>query len=277
MITQQEAVLRNRKSWEARTKIHLNSPAYQRDIELLRGGYDCLAPPVREEIGDVHGLKIAHLQCHIGTDSLALARKGAEVWGLDFSPASIEAAQRLALELGIDARFVTGDAMRADEVLPPNTFDAVIATFGVICWIPDMARWMRAATALLKPSGRLYLCDGHPLIEVFEDDPANPGKLEVAHGYFDREAMELPAAQTYADDGRGEAVPATAQYQHTVGDLLNGMCAAGLCLDFFHEFPAGFFRKFESMKPGAEAGAWELDPPLRGKLPFLFSLSATKP
>src|ERR1700755_2145386 len=46
---------------------------------------------------DVTGLDIVHLQCHIGTDTISLARRGAKrVVGLDFSPASLKEAQRLA-------------------------------------------------------------------------------------------------------------------------------------------------------------------------------------
>jgi len=276
MITPEEAVMRNRESWEKRTAIHLNSPVYQRDISLLREGKDCLTHPVSAEIGDVRGLRIAHLQCHIGTDSFALTHRGGEVTGLDFSLASINAAKALATELGFETEFVVGDAMLADQILPVGAFDRVVATFGITCWIPDMARWMRAAAALLKPGGRLYLCDGHPFINVFKDASGQPRQIEVAYDYFSREAMAVTPGATYADDGRGEVVPGSAQYHHTVGDLVNHALAAGLRLDFFHEFPDAFFRKFQAMRPTSTDGQWEFEGELRDKLPFIFSLGATK-
>ena len=58
-------------------------------------------------VGDVAGRSLLHLQCHFGIDTLSWARLGARVTGVDLSPAAIEAARSLAVELGFpDARFV---------------------------------------------------------------------------------------------------------------------------------------------------------------------------
>lgn len=273
-MNSREAVERNRVSWEVRTAIHRNSPAYARDIALLRDGGCCLAEPTADEIGSVEGLRIAHLQCHIGTDSLALARRGGRVTGLDFSEASVQAARVLSQELEIPAEFVVGDAMEADTILEPGGYDLVFATFGVLCWIPDLQRWMQAASRLLRPGGALYLCDGHPFLEVFDEQ--ENAELVVRHGYFEMRPVECASAVTYADDGSGRKVPGTVQYHYPVGEIVGEAIGAGLAIEFFHEFPQAFFQKFSCMERNEDA-IWELPGGLRGTLPFLFSMRARKP
>ncbi|WP_206307047.1 class I SAM-dependent methyltransferase [Streptomyces sp. F001] len=78
-------------------------------MEQFRARPDSLKGFETAEVGDVRGKRLIHLQCHFGRDTLSWAARGAQVTGLDFSPPEIEAASRLATELGIDARFLTAD------------------------------------------------------------------------------------------------------------------------------------------------------------------------
>ncbi len=71
----------------------------------------------RPRLGDLTGLRAVHLQCHIGTDTISLARLGAAVTGLDFSPASIAAAGRWPASTGTEASFVEADVYDAPDVL----------------------------------------------------------------------------------------------------------------------------------------------------------------
>ena len=101
----------NRANWDERAAVHLGPRGY--DLTDLRGGRGRL-PIVDDELGSVAGLRVLHLQCHIGTDTLALAQRGAEVVGLDFSVSAIAAARGLAAELGLSerVRFVQADLLR---------------------------------------------------------------------------------------------------------------------------------------------------------------------
>src|SRR4051812_11829102 len=92
----------NRMNWDERVSIHLDAPGY--DLAPLRAGRGRLNPIEEREIGPVAGKRILHLQCHFGHDSLTLAQRGAEVVGLDFSEAAIEAAWALAEETGLSSR-----------------------------------------------------------------------------------------------------------------------------------------------------------------------------
>ena len=108
----------NRASWDARAPAHAASADYavQRfvdDPEFISGVVAFDVP----RLGDVSGLDVVHLQCHIGTDTLSLARLGARVTGLDFSPASVAQARALAERTATLATFVEADVYDAVDVL----------------------------------------------------------------------------------------------------------------------------------------------------------------
>ena len=86
----------NRANWDERLELHLRAPAYE--LASLRAGRGRLNPIEEAEIGAAAGLRVLHLQCHFGRDSLILAQRGAEVVGLDFSGPAITAARELARE-----------------------------------------------------------------------------------------------------------------------------------------------------------------------------------
>jgi 2-polyprenyl-3-methyl-5-hydroxy-6-metoxy-1,4-benzoquinol methylase len=151
----------NRPGWDERAAIHLRDASGFYNVAGFRAGADTLLPIEAAEIGDVAGLRIAHLQCHIGLDSLSLARRGGEVVGLDFSSVAIMAARALSLETGLQASFVQANVYDAREALT-GLFDLVYVTWGAINWLPDLARWGRVVGSLLKPGGRLYMADTHP-------------------------------------------------------------------------------------------------------------------
>jgi SAM-dependent methyltransferase len=150
----------NRAHWDALAAAHGQDAYY--DTEALIAGRDSLteveAAGIREAIGAVAGLDVLHLQCHIGFDAISLARRGARVVGVDFSPASLEKAQALARRCEVDVRFVEAEATSLPAELH-NRFDLVYATIGVLVWIADLRAWMRSAAAALRGGGRLLLAD----------------------------------------------------------------------------------------------------------------------
>lgn len=83
----------NRKNWDERTGIHRrDETGFYSVAKLLKGG-DKLNAIEAAEIGDISGLRVAHLQCHFGLDSIKLSRRGASVVGLDLPhPARLRSA-----------------------------------------------------------------------------------------------------------------------------------------------------------------------------------------
>src|SRR5256885_3597890 len=114
--------------------------------------YTTLFRSVKKGIGKVRGKKLLHLQCHFGMDTLSLARMGARVTGVDFSEPAIAAAQDLAGELGLEARFVCSNVYDLTRVLHEQ-FDVVLTSYGILCWLPDLAGWGRVVARFLRPGG----------------------------------------------------------------------------------------------------------------------------
>ena len=112
----------------------------------------------------VNGLDGLHLQCHLGTDTLSLARLGARMTGLDLSPRSLAHAAVIAGRAGQEIDFVEADVYGAVDALGERRFDLVYTGIGALCWLPDIRRWAETVARLLRPGGRLFVRDGHPVL-----------------------------------------------------------------------------------------------------------------
>src|SRR5581483_4935677 len=118
-------------SWDERAPAHAASPDYA--FERFIADPDFISPVVRFDLprlGEVSGLRGVHLQCHVGTDTISLARLGARMTGLDLSPASLEQGRRLAEQTGADVEFVEAELYDAVSVLGAGRFDLVYTGIG---------------------------------------------------------------------------------------------------------------------------------------------------
>ncbi|MBC04298.1 MAG: SAM-dependent methyltransferase [Phycisphaerae bacterium] len=230
----------NLESWDERVPIHLRSRLY--DVEGFITGGSRLRPFELDEMGGVSGRRVAHLQCHIGLDTLSLAREGAMVTGLDFSPAAINAARDLAIRTGIKADFVVGDVLEAASILE-GPFDIVYTGLGAICWIDDLARWSRQIADLLEPGGMLYLVEFHPLTDIFSDE-----SLEVTDSYFDDgRAFRDESSGTYADPDAVTEKNVSYSWTHPISAVITHLIAAGFSIDGFREHDFTLFPRFGNL------------------------------
>src|SRR5215217_2515462 len=83
----------NHALWEEWAAINYRSANY--DVAGFKAGGSRLRPYEVEEVGDVAGKDLLHLQCHFGLDTLSWARLGARVTGVDFSEPAIQYAVAL--------------------------------------------------------------------------------------------------------------------------------------------------------------------------------------
>ncbi len=263
----------NRANWDERVSIHRAVPFY--DIERIRDGSGRMNAIEEAELGLVAGLRVLHLQCHFGHDSLILASRGADVTGLDFSPAAIAAARENVGALGLDARFVLSDIYAAREAIPePASFDLVYVTWGTICWLPDIAEWARIVAHFLRPGGRFYFADMHPTAYVLDDaSPGTQGMPGWFAPYFTPDPLVLDNPDDYADPGARLANQRTVQWMHPLADILGGLLEAGLRLDWLHEHPRVTWRAFAQLVEDAD-GCWTW--PDKPWLPLAVSLSMTR-
>ena len=96
---------------------------------------------------------------------------------------AIEEARGLAAELGIDARFVHSNVYDLPRNLDEQ-FDVVFTSYGVLCWLPDLARWAQVAARFVKPGGTFYIVEFHPISNVFDESPG-VDDLRVRYPYFE--------------------------------------------------------------------------------------------
>lgn len=264
----------NRANWDERVAYHIDTPTY--DMTEIRAGRGRLCTIEQRELGDVTGKRILHLQCHFGRDTLVLAQQGAEVVGLDFSGAAVEAARTLAAELGLDhrSRFVQANVYDAPSILDGKAaFDIVYVTWGSLCWLPDIAGWARVVAHFLKPGGWLYLADAHPAAMVLEDlDPQGGREPVLFLPYFVDGVIIEDDPTDYANKEARLVNSVTHEWLHPLSAILSGIAKAGLRLEWFHEHPEIPWRMFADLVPvGGGLYRW----PKEQWMPLAFSLRAS--
>jgi len=269
----------NRARWDELVPLHVASEFY--DLSRLRAGRGELFSIDETELAAAYpegleGKRILHLQCHFGADTLALAQRGAEVVGIDFSKPAVLQARALATELGLAdrARFVHANVYDARHILPqPGSFDIVYTTWGTIGWLPDVAEWARIVEWFLTPGGSLYFADGHPAAFVFDDGDGTLPAFRYAYD-ADGEPDVLDEGGDYADDSVVLENTRTFEWPHPVSETVTALLDAGLTLDFLHEHYELPWRMFAELVETENHGfRW----PDRKWLPLALSVGATKP
>lgn len=249
----QEARAANRANWDDRAALHEQSYGledFDDPAHLSQVVADDLPVLARHLAGSsLAGLSLVHLQCHIGTDTVSLARAGAHVTGVDLSPASLVVARRLAERTGVDIRLVESDVLDAASAVGEQV-DVVYTSIGTICWLEDLDRWAEQIAALLRPGGVFYFRDGHPMLYALDESAE---ELVVRHPYLvTGRAQRWDDASTYSGDGRTEHT-VTYEYPHPVSEIVGVLLEAGLVverLDEGRELPWQFSPRMVESAPG---------------------------
>ncbi|UCF70148.1 MAG: methyltransferase domain-containing protein [candidate division WOR-3 bacterium] len=218
----------NEKLWNGLVSINKRSKMY--DLDSFKKGKTSLNFIEIEELGDVSGKSLLHLQCHFGMDTLSWARLGARVTGVDFSEEAIQLAGSLSKELAIPARFVRSNIYDLSNVLKEK-FDIVYTSYGVLCWLPDLAEWGRIIHNFLMEKGTFYIVEFHPIRSTFDDE----GQMKEPYFHSDK-PIRYEGTGTYADPS-APFYHVTYEWLHSMADVVNALVEAGLRIEFLHEFP----------------------------------------
>lgn len=267
----------NRVSWDERAPAHAASPDYKFDEFRADPGY--ISDVVRFDLprlGSIDGLRGVHLQCHIGTDTISLARLGAHMTGLDFSPAALAEARRLAEELGHDIEFVEADLYSAPDVLPQGTFDLVFTGIGALGWLPNIQNWAKVVADLLAPGGRLFLREGHPVLFSLAD-PRPDGLIAIEYPYFEQiEPLEWDEPGTYVSTDTEFTHTVTHEWNHGMGEIVTALLDAGLTITALVDHDSAPWNALDGYMELGPDGEYRLtDRPER--LPLTYTLQAVKP
>lgn len=261
----------NRSLWDELVALHRRDATGFYQVERFLAGEDILLPIEAAEIGDVAGLRVAHLQCHFGMDSICLARRGATVVGLDFSAPAIAEARRLADRMGADAAFVEGNVYDARRLLDGD-FDLVYTTWGTVTWLPDIVAWAGVVASLLKPGGALYFADDHPAtagLEIVDGD--------IVQRFDWRTPRDRPIVETGEASYTGDETTHHTTYEwiHPLADMVNALIGAGMRLAWVHEHTMLPWRRFATMQAGNDR-MYRL-PEGYPRIPLALSIRAVKP
>lgn len=244
-----EKIEANRLGFNLRARAHLESSYY--DLEALKDGRSTLRTLEQEELGDIRGRSLLELQCHIGTNTISLARMGARVTGADISEEALDVARELAEELGVDANFVRANVYDLPQVLD-GKFDMVFTGYGTLSFLPDIPGWARVVAHFLKPGGTVTIVEIHPIINLFD---VIDGELRLTRSLFRSRLLCHEMTTSYADRLADE-VPVPRHTLHgwrwTVSELVNALVDAGLTIERLREVPIDARQRHSVMVPDGD-------------------------
>lgn len=275
----------NRANWDDRVEPHLRgyrvdrfAAEPERISDVVRDDVPLMAPYLPG--GSVDGLRLAHLQCHIGTDTLSWARLGADVTGIDFSSDAVDAARALAAASGLTSRshFVQSTVDDAADHVE-GRFDVVYTGIGALCWLEDLEAWATTIDRLLKPGGLFFVRDGHPVLNAV-DFKRTDGDIVIDKPYFGvgedgtKTPLRYDDDTTYADDEAHVEHSITYEWPHSISEIITPLLRRGLVLLDFQEQR---LLPWKALPPMVESGSDYALPSQRDRLPLTFSLAARKP
>lgn len=266
-----------RRSWNAATKNHNAHKGDQ--AAFLRGGGEVLFPEERALLGPLKGRSLVHLQCNSGQDSLCLARRGAQVTGVDFSQEAVAFARKLSADTGLAAQFVEAEVVGWMHQTPER-FELAFASYGVVGWSADAAAWFRGVERVLQHGGRFVYVEFHPLLWSYGADRGFTGDDYFTRGPFTEPVGDYVAESQGLLGGPAQAAPSgndvpAYSYQYTLGELVSFAAAAGLVVESLAEYPYSNGFKAHPALVAGEGRRWEW-PEGKRRAPLMFSLVARK-
>ncbi|WP_406052752.1 class I SAM-dependent methyltransferase [Kribbella sp. NBC_00889] len=266
-----QMVAANEADWDARAPLHAASRFYSQPAEFWFADYEW------DDLGPLEGRDVLHLQCHLGTETIAFARRGARTTGLDLSAKSLEEARQIAADAGVEVDYVHANVYDAVEAVQGRRFDVVYTGKGALCYLPDLEHWARVVRDLLKPGGALYVVEFHPLLNAMRPVslPGESDDLIIRADYLEgRGSIAHDSTVTYT----GDAVPGrqtSYEWMHGLGEVVTTLASTGFHVTSLRESEVLQWPRWPSMKQTAE-GWWRL-PDDAPRIPLLFALKAVTP
>ena len=258
----------NVKLWDELSIVHFNSKSDE-DLSIN----DNLTDIELEELGDIRGKKILHLQCHLGLESIQMASMGAEVTAIDYSKKAIEKAQLASKKHGINVDFV---CTSVEDMLGVSDeyYDIVFASSGTIMWIRDMSIWAKNIASKLKKNGSFILIDEHPFAATLKFDSH---KLYVGYKYkTDPNNPYLTFNENSYLQGADSPLLNTTQIKwgHGFSVILMSLVQNNMNIDKLNEYKKTFYKMFDDMQCD-KYGWWEMKKN-EFNIPLMFVLKTSK-
>ncbi len=211
------------------------SPNYQKEnqISLDDVHYGPFAPGEKEEglLGHVKGKQILEIGCGGGQNSIALAKWGAIVTGVDQSKEQLRYAKVLANQENVDVQFLLGNVENLSK-LKNSTFDTIVSSHA-LNYVEKLDDVFRECNRLLKPNGKFVICLSHPVSHyVWESLEEDNFDLLKKSNYFER---NIAWDWDFPD---GTKAPFESRLW-TFEDIINGLIENGFLITRIRE-PRGY-------------------------------------
>jgi 2-polyprenyl-3-methyl-5-hydroxy-6-metoxy-1,4-benzoquinol methylase len=255
----------NKQSWNKRTVVHKDSAFY--DLASFKKGKSSLNKIELEELGDVSGKSLLHLQCHFGMDTMSWARLGANCVGVDISDEAINLAIEINAELKLDAEFVCCNVYDLKQQLNKK-FDIVFTSYGTIGWLPNLDEWADIIAHFLKPGGTFYMADFHPFLWMMDEQFEH-----VKYNYFNTAVITDEISGTYTD--RSAPIKSVEHgWNHPFSEIISALLKHGLQIQQFNEYPYSPYNCFNTLEKSTDE-MWRIKG-MDEKMPMMYSIKAIK-
>jgi SAM-dependent methyltransferase len=203
-------------------------------VAHVRAGYDryrelFTLPAFLAFAPDLAGREVIDLGCGEGSNTRALARRGARMTGVDLSSKMIAAARAKEAEAPLGIVYREGSFTRLDGCADAS-FDAAVSTMALMD-SPDFAATASAVHRVLRPGGGFWLSVLHPCfvtpgLQWLRDAAGNETGLTVADYFSDRSYVERWRFSKAPETSSAEPfrVP---RFPRRLEDYVSGLCAAG--------------------------------------------------
>lgn len=264
----------NKDSWNKRTAVHKDSDFY--DLASFKKGKSSLNKIELEELGDVKGKTLLHLQCHFGMDTMSWAREGAIATGVDLSDEAIKLAKEINEELNLKANFINANIYDLTDAFktPPQEgfgeagFDIVFTSYGTIGWLPNLDKWAEIVAHFLKPGGIFYIADFHPMLWTMDENFE-----KIKYNYFNTGVITEEISGSYTDrDAQIKSIEHG--WNHPFSEIFNALIKHGLQIEQFNEFPFSPYNCFNNLEQGTDA-MWRIKG-MEEKMPMMYSIKARR-
>ena len=192
-----------------------------------------------DKLEPLAGVKVLHLQCATGETSACLVARGAVVTGVDIAEEAVAVAAHAVPE----ATFVVADVHDLPASLREGAFALVVTEGGVLVWLHDLDLWAAGIADALRPGGRFFLSEEHPVAMCVDDQ----GRW--TDDYFDESTSTDIGWEHFELTGE----PATETKQERfwrLGQIVTALARAGLRIESLDETP-GSWRGTSERIPGS--------------------------
>ena len=194
-------------------------------IDFVRTGKDVTRdelnnPAMFSLIGEAAGLRVLDVACGEGTNTRLLARKGADVTGIDFSSKLIQAAVMEEEKTALGIQYHVMDVTHLDGF--SDEYYDLACCFMALQDIENYKKAVSEIARVLKTRGRFVFSIPHP---CFEKLPVNGARIAASERYFEETKYELNWNMERL------TIPfRTISFHRTLTDYFNSLNAAGLAV-----------------------------------------------